>query len=234
MSITIKNLSKNYGTEQALKSINLSIKKGEIVGLLGVNGAGKSTLMKSICGVLEIQEGEVKVNGFDVKENSLVTKHAIGFLSEDNPLYKDMNVGEYLNFVAEIKKTDKKNISTVLSDVGLSDKIDQKIKNLSKGYKQRVGIAQAILNNPDIIILDEPTSGLDPNQITEIRELIKKLGKDKTVLLSTHIMQEVEEMCSRIVFIHQGEIIANELIDYFLEKYKSLEVAFKVLSKRVV
>ena len=230
MSIKIENLSKNFGKHQALKNVSFEISKGEIVALLGLNGAGKSTLMKSICGVLDISQGDVKVNNQSVKKESLKTKLAIGYLAENNPIYDEMSVKDYLNFVAQLRKAPKKSVSEVIGSVKLNNREHQKIKSLSKGYKQRLGLAQAILNEANIIILDEPTSGLDPKQIIEIRQLIKELGKNKTVLLSTHIMQEVEQVCDRILFLKNGELVMDDSTKTILEKFASLEDAFKILN----
>ncbi len=227
MSLQIINLTKKFGKQIALNNINLEIGKGEIIGLLGPNGAGKSTLMKSITGSLKIDEGQIILDGFDITSNQgLNAKKNIGFLPENNPLYQDMYVREYLNFVAEIHQLPPSRIDEVIQLVGIEPEKTKKISQLSKGYKQRVGLAQAILHQPNLLILDEPTNGLDPNQILEIREVIKEIGKEKTVILSTHIMQEVEALCSRVILIHQGEIIQDSPISEFKGKYSSLDEAF--------
>lgn len=226
MSLHIINLSKKFGEQTALNAINIEIKSNEIIGLLGPNGAGKSTLMKSVAGVLKIEEGEIIFNGKDIRENEIETKKNIGFLPENNPLYSEMYVNEYLNFVADLHKISKEKIDEVIDLVGITPEKSKKISQLSKGYQQRVGLAQAILHQPDLLILDEPTNGLDPNQIIEIRNIIKEMGKEKTVILSTHIMQEVEALCSRVILIHQGNIVQDCNIDEFKGKFLSLEEAF--------
>jgi ABC-2 type transport system ATP-binding protein len=212
MSITVNNLSKIYGAQKAVNNISFTITKGEIVGFLGPNGAGKSTTMKMITGYLKADAGSATVCGIAVNENSNETKKKIGYLPEANPLYFDMYVREYLNFVSNIHEvTNKKEkIEEVIKTVGLTVEANKKIGQLSKGYKQRVGLAAALIHNPDVLILDEPTSGLDPNQIVEIREVIKELGKDKTVLFSSHIMQEVEAICDRVIIINKGNIVADD------------------------
>src|SRR5690625_7834789 len=197
MGIVIKDLTKKYVNQLALDKVSFFIKKGEVVCLLGPKGAGKSTLMKSVSGAILPDAGDVLLNEFSVLKHPLETKKRIGFLPENNPLYYEMYVKEYLRFVADIRKVKKNLVDEVIERVGLTPESHKKIKQLSKGYKQRVGLAQAILSDPDILILDEPTNGLDPNQILEIRELIRSIGQSKTVILSTHIMQEVEAICSR-------------------------------------
>lgn len=226
MSLQIIHLNKKFGEQVALNDINLEIGNSEIIGLLGPNGAGKSTLMKSIVGVLKIDEGQILFNGNDVTENEIATKKNMGFLPENNPLYPEMYVKEYLNFVADIHQISKERVDDVIELVGITPEKSKKISQLSKGYKQRVGLAQAILHSPDLLILDEPTNGLDPNQIIEIRNVIKEIGRQKTVILSTHIMQEVEALCSRVILIHQGNIIQDSQIEEFKGKYGSLEEAF--------
>ena len=226
MSLQIIHLNKKFGEQVALNNINLEIGNSEIIGLLGPNGAGKSTLMKSIVGVLKIDEGQILFNGNDVTENEITTKKNMGFLPENNPLYPEMYVKEYLNFVADIHQISKERVDEVIELVGITPEKSKKISQLSKGYKQRVGLAQAILHSPDLLILDEPTNGLDPNQIIEIRNVIKEIGRQKTVILSTHIMQEVEALCSRVILIHQGNIIQDSQIEEFKGKYRSLEEAF--------
>ncbi len=226
MSLQIINLNKKFGEQVALNNINLEIGNSEIIGLLGPNGAGKSTLMKSIVGVLKIDEGQILFNGNDVSKSQTATKKNMGFLPENNPLYPEMYVKEYLNFVADIHQIPKERVDEVIELVGITPEKSKKISQLSKGYKQRVGLAQAILHSPDLLILDEPTNGLDPNQIIEIRNVIKEIGRQKTVILSTHIMQEVEALCSRVILIHQGNIIQDSQIEEFKGKYGSLEEAF--------
>lgn len=226
MALEITGLTKKFGTQTALNQINLSIGNKEIIGLLGPNGAGKSTLMKSIVGALRIDEGEIIFNGKNISEHETESKKKMGFLPENNPLYLEMYVKEYLNFVADIHNTPKSRVDEVIDLVGITPEKSKKISQLSKGYKQRVGLAQAILHQPDLLILDEPTNGLDPNQIIEIRNVIKEIGKEKTVILSTHIMQEVEALCSRVILIHQGNIIMDSPIHKFQGKFGSLEEAF--------
>lgn len=212
MSIEVKNLFKYYGDQAAVKDISFNVKDGEIVGFLGPNGAGKSTTMKVITGYISASSGDVKVCGLPVSVDSLNTRQLIGYLPENNPLYLDMYVKEYLAFVANIYKVSdvKDRVSDMIKKVGLDVEQNKKIGALSKGYRQRVGLAQAIIHDPKVLILDEPTSGLDPNQLVEIRELIRSIGKEKTVMLSTHIMQEVEAICDRIVIIKRGEIVADD------------------------
>ena len=226
MSLQVINLSKKFGEQTALNSINIEIGSSEIICLLGPNGAGKSTLMKSIVGALKIEEGEIIFNGKNITESPIESRRKMGFLPENNPLYNDMYVKEYLSFVADIHKISKERIKEVIELVGITPEKSKKISQLSKGYRQRVGLAQAILHSPDLLILDEPTNGLDPNQIIEIRNVIKEIGREKTVILSTHIMQEVEALCSRVILIHQGNIIQDSPIEEFKGKYGSLEEAF--------
>ena len=230
MGIQIDKLSKNYGKQKALDSVSFSIKNGEVVGLLGPNGAGKSTLMKSVTGAILPDSGEIKVNEFSVLNQPIETKKRIGFLPENNPLYYEMYVREYLKFVGNIRNEKKERIEEVIQKVGLTPESHKKIGQLSKGYKQRVGLAQAILSNPEILILDEPTNGLDPNQILEIREVIREIGREKTVILSTHIMQEVEALCSRVILLNKGKIVSDSPIEEFKGQYKSLEDAFYQLT----
>lgn len=230
MGITIDKLSKTYGSQKALDAVSFSIKNGEVVGLLGPNGAGKSTLMKSVTGAIIPDSGEIMVNEFSVLKQPIQTKKLIGFLPENNPLYYEMYVREYLKFVADIRNEKAQRIEEVIQKVGLTPESNKKIGQLSKGYKQRVGLAQAILSNPEILILDEPTNGLDPNQILEIRDVIREIGKQKTVILSTHIMQEVEALCSRVILLHKGKIVSDSPIDQFKGQYKTLEEAFHILT----
>ena len=213
MSIVINGVTKLYGAQKALDNISFEVKTGEIVGFLGPNGAGKSTLMKIITGFIPATSGNVLVNGLEVKTDNIELKRQIGYLPENNPLYPEMYVREYLSFVASIYDSNqprKKLIDNIVELTGLAPEQKKKIGSLSKGYKQRVGLAQALIHNPAVLILDEATSGLDPNQIIEIRNLIKEVGKEKTVLLSTHIMQEAEAICQRVIIIDHGVIMANE------------------------
>jgi len=215
MSITISNLTKNYGSQKAINHISFTAANNEIVGFLGPNGAGKSTTMKIVTGYLKADSGNVMVNGMNVTTNSLEAKKQIGYLPEGNPLYYDMYVREFLNFIAEIhqiKANRKKWIEEVIDLTGLRAESNKKTGQLSKGYKQRVGLAAALIHNPGVLILDEPTGGLDPNQIIEIREVIKDLGKEKTVLFSSHILQEVESICDRVVIINKGNIVADDTL----------------------
>jgi ABC-2 type transport system ATP-binding protein len=215
MSITISNLTKNYGNQKAIDNISFNASNNEIVGFLGPNGAGKSTTMKIVTGYLKADSGNVLVNGIDVNTNSLEAKKQIGYLPEGNPLYYEMYVREYLGFIAEIhqiKKGIKERIEEVIDLTGLRTESNKKTGQLSKGYKQRVGLAAALIHNPDVLILDEPTSGLDPNQIVEIRHVIKNLGKNKTVLFSSHILQEVESICDRVIIINKGNIVADDTL----------------------
>ena len=214
MSIVVSNISKKFGAQKALNNISFTINKNEIVGFLGPNGAGKSTTMKIITGYLVPDSGMVQVGGVAVNHDNTATKQKIGYLPEANPLYVDMYVREYLSFIAGIHDISnaKKRVEEVILLVGLSPEVHKKIGELSKGYKQRVGIAAALIHDPEVLILDEPTSGLDPNQIIEIREVIKKLGEQKTILFSSHIMQEVEALCKRVVIINKGNIVADDLL----------------------
>ena len=217
MSIEVRNITKIFGEQKALNNVSFDINNGEIVGFLGPNGAGKSTLMKIITGYIPATEGEVLINGMNILENPIEIRKKLGYLPEQNPLYFDMYIVEYLEFVAGIYgiKNKKARIDEIVSLTGLEPEINKKIGTLSKGYKQRVGLAQAIIHDPEVLILDEPTSGLDPNQIIEIRNLIKNLGKEKTVILSTHIMQEVEAICDRILLIKKGVLLANDKAEDF-------------------
>ena len=215
MSIQVQQLTKQYDEQIAVNNISFELKKGEIVGFLGPNGAGKSTTMKMITGYLPATTGKAVVSGFDVAKDPMQVRKRVGYLPEANPLYYDMYVREYLEFSAGIHKMKKpaQQINEIIAQTGLNKEVHKKIGALSKGYKQRVGLAQAMLHEPEVLILDEPTSGLDPNQIIEIRDLIKKLGREKTVLLSTHIMQEVQAMCNRVIIINNGHIVADDKIE---------------------
>lgn len=228
MSIEVNNISKSYGTQKALNSISFSIQKGEIVGFLGPNGAGKSTLMKILTTYLLADDGSALVNGHDVMTDAKAVQRSIGYLPEHNPLYLDLYVREYLAFNADVYKVPKSRIEEVIQLTGLSAESHKKIGQLSKGYRQRVGLANALLHNPDVLILDEPTTGLDPNQLMEIRNVIKNAGKDKTVFLSTHIMQEVEAICDRVIIIDKGQIVADKKLDHLVSENKEqvIEVEF--------
>ncbi|WP_456436947.1 gliding motility-associated ABC transporter ATP-binding subunit GldA [Psychroserpens sp.] len=210
MSIEVENISKFYGEQKALDNISFSVNKGEIVGFLGPNGAGKSTLMKILTTYINASEGKANVNSFDVIENKQKVQNSVGYLPEHNPLYLDMYVREYLTFNASVYNTSKTRVNDVIELTGLTPEAHKKIGQLSKGYRQRVGLANALLHEPDVLILDEPTTGLDPNQLIDIRHLIKTVGKDKTVFLSTHIMQEVEAICDRVIIINKGKIVADK------------------------
>ena len=232
MSIWVDNVQKRFGTQLALNGVELRIGKGEVVGLLGPNGAGKSTLMRLVTGYLPPTEGRVEVCGFDVAEAPLETKKRVGYLPEHNPLHEEMYVQEYLLFVAGLHKVSdrKARVAEVIREVGLTPEQHKTIGQLSKGYRQRVGLAQALLHDPEVLILDEPTSGLDPNQLVDIRALIRSLGKDRTVVLSTHIMQEVEAMCDRVVLIRLGEIVADAPLADMVDAPGGLEAQFKSLT----
>ena len=227
MSIEVLSVSKSYETQLALNEISFSAKKGEIIGFLGPNGAGKSTMMKILTGYISPTKGTVFVSGIDVVKNPIAAKAKIGYLPEQNPLYQEMYVREYLQFQASIFKVSKETIATVVEDVGLIPEVHKKISQLSKGYQQRVGLAAALIHNPDVLILDEPTTGLDPNQLQEIRTLLKKLGKEKTILFSTHIMQEVEAVCDRVIIIKKGELLLDTSIEELKDSNEQIiEVTF--------
>lgn len=231
MSIEVKNLLKTYGEQKAVNTISFKIEKGEIVGFLGPNGAGKSTTMKIITGYLQQTSGEAIVCGINVADNPLEIKKKIGYLPELNALYYEMYVREYLGFIAELHKIQdrKKKIEDVITLTGLSLEAKKKIGQLSKGYKQRVGLAAALIHDPEVLILDEPTSGLDPNQIIEIRDVIKKQGQNKTVLFSSHILQEVEAICDRVIIINKGELVANDKLSNLQKgnNQQTVKVEFK-------
>ncbi len=237
MSIQVNNLSKKYGHQLALDSISFSIPSGEVVGFLGPNGAGKSTTMKILTGYIPASIGDASVCGLDLKEQSLEVRKLVGYLPEHNPLYLDMYISEYLLFAAGIAgvKNTKKALEMVIELTQLGPERNKKIGQLSKGYRQRVGLAQALIHDPKVLILDEPTSGLDPNQVVEIRNVIKNLGSEKTVLLSTHIMQEVEAMCNRVILINKGKIIADNTLEGLKETAPSdsLETIFRNLTSHV-
>ncbi|MFA9289917.1 MAG: ABC transporter ATP-binding protein [Solirubrobacteraceae bacterium] len=229
MSIIIQNLTKEYKNQTALENISLEINNNQIIGLLGPNGAGKSTLMKCIVGIISPNEGTIFINNNKVDSINNTTNKIIGYLSEENPLYENLRVDEFLKMCCEIREVGDEKIKEVVSQVKLEAVLNKKIAELSKGYKQRVGIAQAIIHNPEILIFDEPTNGLDPNQIIEMRALMREIGKNKTVIISTHIMQEVEAICDKVILLHHGKVIAFEKVDYFITKYGSLENTFKLL-----
>jgi ABC-2 type transport system ATP-binding protein len=219
MSIIVSNISKQFGRQLALDQVSFSIQPGEIVGLLGPNGAGKSTMMKIITCFIPPSSGDVSVHGFDIREQSLEVRKKVGYLPENNPLYTDMYIKEYLEFVAgihELGKNIPKRVAEMMDITGLMPEKGKKIGALSKGYRQRVGLAQAMIHDPEVLILDEPTSGLDPNQLIEIRNLISEIGKKKTIMLSTHILQEVEAICSRAIIINQGKIVADDSTSHLL------------------
>tara|TARA_B110000438_G_scaffold282043_1_gene308722 strand:+ start:1465 stop:2166 length:702 start_codon:yes stop_codon:yes gene_type:complete len=232
MSLEIQNISKRYNKQNALSNICFSLKKGDIVGFLGPNGAGKTTLMKIITSTLTQDQGSVIINGANTIKNQIETKAQIGYLAENNPLYNEMYVTEYLDFIASIYKlSDKKQkIKSIIKKTGLDLEKSKKIEQLSKGYKQRVGLAASLIHNPDILILDEPTTGLDPNQLVEIRNLIKETGKNRIVLLSTHIMQEISKICNKIIIISKGKIVDNRDIDEFKKLKINLEDHFQKLT----
>lgn len=228
MSIEVHQISKNYGSQKALDAVSFTIQKGEIVGFLGPNGAGKSTLMKILTTFITADAGQASVNGFDVNTQSKAVQQSIGYLPEHNPLYLDLYVREYLEFNAEVYGVSKQRIEEVIVLTGLKPESHKKIGQLSKGYRQRVGLANALLHNPDVLILDEPTTGLDPNQLLEIREVIRNVGKDKTVFLSTHIMQEVEAICDRVIIIDQGKIVTDKKLEAAIQpaQQQIIEVEF--------
>jgi gliding motility-associated transport system ATP-binding protein len=232
MSIEVTNLSKKYGDQKAVDAISFRVDKGEIVGFLGPNGAGKSTTMKIITGFLTQDAGDAIVCGLNVRDKPLETKSLIGYLPEANPLYYEMYVREYLDFIADVHKvkSKKQRIEEVIAMVGLTVESKKKVGQLSKGYKQRVGLAAALIHDPEVLILDEPTTGLDPNQILEIREVIRRLGEQKTVLFSSHILQEVEAVCDRVVIINKGKLVANDTIGALrgsMEQSKNIRVGFQ-------
>lgn len=234
MSVEVRHLYKKYGTQIAVNDLSFTLQKGEIVGFLGPNGAGKSTTMKMITGSIEPDSGSIMVAGINMADNPMVCKQKIGYLSELNPHYYDLYVKEYLQFVGSVHQCNQLTqlIRDTIDRVGLGPEQHKKIGQLSKGYKQRVGLAAAIMHNPEVLILDEPTTGLDPNQIIEIRQLIQELGKDKTVLFSSHILPEVEAICSRVMIIHKGNLMANQPITELNQK-ESLESVFRSLTNPI-
>ncbi len=234
MSLKVSNLTRNYGLQKAVDNVSFSLDTGEIVGFLGPNGAGKSTTMKMITGYLQPDAGSLWVNDTDVLRDPLQAKRQIGYLPESNPLYYDMYVKEYLGFIASVHRipTQKKRIAEVIEMVGLAPESHKKTGQLSKGYKQRVGLAAAMLHGPQVMILDEPTTGLDPNQIIEIRELIRSLGRDRTVLFSSHILQEVEALCDRVIIINKGRLVADDKLTALKQRSEGqdLEQIFRNLT----
>lgn len=230
MLLEVRNISKSYGAQKVLCAINQGFDEGRIVGLLGPNGAGKSTLMKIITGYVASDEGEVLIDGVKVAIDDVATKRVVGYLPEHNPLYLDMYIREYLDFVAEVyglKGLAKEAaVNDVVERTGLTLEQNKLIRQLSKGYRQRVGIAAAIIHNPKVLILDEPTTGLDPNQLIEIRQLIKDLGRDRLVIFSTHIMQEVEQVCDDVIVINRGNVVEQGTKDELVAKYGSIEKIF--------
>lgn len=223
MSIKVENITKLYGTQKALDDVSFEVKAGEVVGFLGPNGAGKSTMMKILTCYIPQTSGSAKVCGYDVTEQPLEVKKKVGYLPESNPMYTDMYVREYLSFICGIYhiSNHKQKVDDMIETVGLGIEQKKKIGALSKGYRQRVGLAQALIHNPEVLILDEPTSGLDPNQLSEIRSLLKQIGKEKTVILSTHIMQEVEAVCSRVIIINKGKIVADDSTGLLRQKSRA-------------
>ena len=227
MSIAVKNITKTFGAQKALNNVSFTIEKGEIVGFLGPNGAGKSTMMKILTTYSQADEGDAAVNSFDVFNDKRNVQKSIGYLPEHNPLYLDMYVKEYLGFNADVYKVGKDRIDVVIEQTGLLPEAHKKIGQLSKGYRQRVGLAAALLHDPEVLILDEPTTGLDPNQLLEVRKLIKEIGKEKTILLSTHIMKEVEAVCDRVLIINKGTLVADKRLDELREENEQIiEVEF--------
>jgi ABC-2 type transport system ATP-binding protein len=232
MSLEIKKINKKYGDQDALIDVSFSLKKGDIVGFLGPNGAGKTTLMKIITSIIKPDSGDITINGYDTQKNEISTKRQIGYLAENNPLYKDMLVTEYLDFIASLYEIENKKdkVKEIIKKTGLEGEIKKKIEELSKGYKQRVGIAAALVHDPNVLILDEPTTGLDPNQLIEIRKLIQEIGQEKIVLLSTHILQEIPKICNHIIIINKGRIVENTRMQNLINKSNNLEDHFQKLT----
>ncbi|RIV73927.1 gliding motility-associated ABC transporter ATP-binding subunit GldA [Flagellimonas aequoris] len=227
MSITVQNITKTFGPQKALNNVSFSIKKGEVVGFLGPNGAGKSTMMRILTTYYKADSGDAEVNGFDVLKSERDVQKSIGYLPEHNPLYLEMYVKEYLAFNADVYHVPKSKIEEVIEKTGLTPESHKKIGQLSKGYRQRVGLAAALLHDPEVLILDEPTTGLDPNQLIEIRKLIRDIGKEKTILLSTHIMKEVEAVCDRVIIINKGQLVADKKLEELREAEEQIiEVEF--------
>lgn len=233
MSIEVRNLVKKFGNQTAVNQISFSVQKGEITGFLGPNGAGKSTTMKMITGYWQPDAGSIHLCGMDIAQNTLAVQEKIGYLPESNPLYPDLYVREYLGFIADLHrlKNKKQAIDHVMDEVGLSVQSHKKIGQLSKGYQQRVGLAAALIHDPEVLILDEPTSGLDPNQIAEIRQVIRRLGKEKTILFSSHIMQEVEAVCDRVIIIHQGKLMADDTLAHLKQSQQQQIVQVEFAEK---
>lgn len=232
MSLQVKEITKLYGSQKALDNVSFSISKGEIVGFLGPNGAGKSTMMKILTGFIPPTSGTALVDGLDVATHSLAVRRKVGYLPENNPLYLEMYVREFLQFMAGITGVSKSRVDEMIEKTGLTPEVSKRIGQLSKGYRQRVGLAHALLHDPEVLILDEPTTGLDPNQIVEIRRLISELGRSKTVMLSTHIMQEVEILCSRVIIINKGKIVADTSTEN-LRKASGRQILLVELEKEV-
>ena len=232
MSLEIKKINKKYGDQDALIDVSFSLKKGDIVGFLGPNGAGKTTLMKIITSIIKPDSGDITINGYDTQKNEISTKRQIGYLAENNPLYKDMLVTEYLDFIASLYEIENKKdkVNEIIKKTGLESEIKKKIEELSKGYKQRVGIAAALVHDPNVLILDEPTTGLDPNQLIEIRKLVQEIGQEKIVLLSTHILQEIPKICNHIIIINKGRIVENTRMQNLIKKSNNLEDHFQKLT----
>lgn len=234
MAVSVSNLSKKFGSQLAVDNLSFELRKGEIVGFLGPNGAGKSTTMKMLTGYMKPSSGVIEIEGNAITEKEMQARAAIGYLPEHNPLYTDMYVLEFLLLIGDLygmeKKLLRERAEEMIALCGLTKEKSKKIGQLSKGYRQRVGLAQALLNNPAVLILDEPTTGLDPNQLVEIREVIRKAGKDKTVLLSSHIMQEVEALCDRVILINQGKIVSDTSLEELQSKGQSLEEIFRSLT----
>ena len=227
MSLLLQNISKSYGAVKALKGLSITLEKGEVVGLLGPNGAGKSSLMKILTGYYKEWEGQISYEGLDLKTDLQRIQKQVGYLPENNPLYNEMYVVEYFKYVANLYKLDNPPYKEILKKTGLLDHQRHKIQTLSKGYRQRVGLAAALIHDPQLLILDEPTTGLDPNQLVEIRKLIRQLGKDKTVLLSTHILQEVDALCDRVIIINKGEVVLDQALEELRSKQEQIiEVSF--------
>ena len=227
MSLLLQNISKSYGAVKALKGLSITLEKGEVVGLLGPNGAGKSSLMKILTGYYKEWEGQISYEGLDLKADLQRIQKQVGYLPENNPLYNEMYVVEYLKYVANLYKLDNAPYKEILKKTGLLDHQLHKIQTLSKGYRQRVGLAAALIHDAQLLILDEPTTGLDPNQLVEIRKLIRQLGKDKTVLLSTHILQEVDALCDRVIIINKGEVVLDQALEELRSKQEQIiEVSF--------
>jgi ABC-2 type transport system ATP-binding protein len=234
MSISVNQLTKIYGSQIAVNNVSFTVNKGEIVGFLGPNGAGKSTTMKILTGYIQANSGSAHLEEEEIRIDNVNTKKKIGYLPEHNPLYPEMYIKEYLQFVGSLyglkKQTLADRIEEIVEKVGLSPEKNKKIEQLSKGYRQRVGLAQALIHDPEVLILDEPTTGLDPNQLVEIRNLIKEVGKNKTIILSTHIMQEVEAICDRVIIINKGSIVADDKLEKLTREQGSLEQIFRKLT----